>query len=88
MASDDVTVWVKVVDGRPSRATSLDGSRTLTIDCLISIVLKKEKVDNALRLVAAEFEEVEIHGNQLVTEFNISYENPLLLKCPDDCEGV
>ena len=27
-------------------------------------------------------------GGQLVTEFDTSDENPLLLKCPDECEGV
>lgn len=89
MASDDVTVWVKVIDGRPSRATSLDVSRTLTIDRLISIVLVKEKVDIAPRLVAAEFEGKEIEDSGLlVTEFTTGSKNPLLLKLPDDFKGV
>ena len=87
MASD-VTIWVKVEDGRRGRATSLDVSCTLTIDRLVTAVLKQEKLDTAPDLVTVEFEGVEIRGGQLVTEFTTSDENPLLLKCPDDCEGV
>ena len=87
MASD-VTIWVKVEDGRRRRAISLDVSHTLTIDRLVTAVLKQEKVDTAPRLVTVEFGGVEICGGQLVTEFTTGSKNPLLLKCPDDCEGV
>ena len=88
MASD-VTIWVKVEDGRrPRAAISLNVSRTLTIDRLVTAVLKEEKVDIAPRFVTVKFGRVEIRGGQLATEFDTSDKNPLLLKCPDDSEGV
>ena len=91
MVSDDVTIWVKVEDGgRPRAAISLDVSRTLTIDRLVPVVLKEEKVETAPDLVTVKFGETEIRRDRLVTDFDTtcSYENPLLLKCPDECEGV
>ena len=90
MASNYVTVWVKVDDGRrPRRATSLDISPTLTIDRLVTAALKKVKVDIAPDLVTVDFEEKVIEDSGLlVTEFNTSSQNPLLLKCPDECEGM
>ena len=90
MASDDVTIWVKVEDGRrPRRATSLDVSRTLTIDRLVTTALQTMKVDVAPDLVTVKFGEAEIEDSGLlVTEFTTGSKNPLLLKCPDECEGV
>ena len=89
MASDHVKIWVKVEDGgRPRYATGLYVSRTLTIDRLIAAALEQLKVEIAQGLVTVEFGGVKICRDQLVTEFNTSYENPLLLKCPDDCEGI
>ena len=90
MASDDVTIWVKVEDGRrPRRATSLDISRTLTIDRLVTTALQTMKVDVAPDLVTVKFGEAEIEDSGLlVTEFTTGSKNPLLLMCPDDCEGV
>ena len=79
-----VIVWVKVEDGGRSRyPTSLNGSRTSTIAHIIDTALDKEKVDIAPGLVTVEFKELEIRRDRLVTEFDTSYENPLLLKCPE-----
>ena len=91
MTSDEVTIWVKVEDGgRPRAAISLDVSCTLTIDRLVPVALKKEKVDIPRGLVTVKFGEAEIRRDRLVTDFDTtcSYGNPLLLKCPDECEGV
>ena len=90
MTSDEVTIWVKVEDGgRPRRATSLDVSRTLTIDRLVTAVLKQEKANVPPGLVTVKFGEAEIEDSGLpVTEFTTGSKNPLLLKCPDECEGV
>ena len=90
MSSDDVTIWVKVEDGgRPRYPTSLDVSRTLTIDRLVTAALEKVKVGVTPDLVTVEFKGVEIEDRGLpVAEFTTGSKNPLLLKCPDECEGV
>ena len=46
------------------------------------------KVDIAPDLVTVEFDVLEIRRGRLVTEFNTSDENSLMLKCYDDCEGM
>ena len=85
MASDHVKVWVKVEDGNP---TGVCIENSANIDDLIAAALEQEEVDIAPDLVTVEFEGVKICEDRLVTEFDTSDENPLLLKCPDDCEGM
>ena len=55
---------------------------------LLQPLIEQLTVDIAPSLMAVMFEGVEIHRDQLVTEFDTSYEKQLLLKCLDDCEGV
>ena len=84
-----VKIWVKVDDGRRQRrAISVRVENNADVDDLVTAALKQEKVDTAPDLVTVEFRGVEIRRGQLVAEFYTSDENPLLLKCPDDCEGV
>ena len=80
MASDHVEVWVKVEDGNP---TGVCIENSANIDDLIAAALEQEEVDIAPDLVTVEFEGVKIREDRLVTEFDTSDENPLLLKCPD-----
>ena len=90
MASDSVKVWVKVKDGKRKRRTvSVCVESTADVDGLIDAVLEKVKVNIAPDLVTVEFEGKEIEDSGLlVTEFNTSSQNPLLLKCPDESEGT
>ena len=89
MASNNIKIWVKVDDGKPGRATSVRVENNADVDDLVTAVLKQEKLNIAPRFVRVEFVEgVEICSSQLVTEIKTSDENPLLLKCPDDCEGM
>ena len=89
MASGCVKIWVKVEDGKPRTATGVRVENNADIDELIAAALKQEKVDHPRSLVTVMFEGEKIeHSGLLVNEFDTSYENPLLLKCPDECEGV
>ena len=90
MASDSVKVWVKVEDGKRKRRTvSVCVENTADVDGLIDAVLEKQKVDIATGLVTAEFEGKEIEDSSLlVTDFDTSSQNPLVLKCPDECESM
>ena len=59
------------------------------IDDLVTAALKQEKVSIASDLVTVEFEGEKIEDSGLlVTEFTTGSKNPLLLKCPDECEGI
>ena len=88
--TSDVTIWVKVEDGRRQRrATSVRVENNADVDDLVTAVLKQEKLDIAPGFVTVKFGEAEIEDSGLLaTEFDTSDENPLLLKCPDDSEGV
>ena len=90
MTSDDVKIWVKVEDGKPRGTTGVRVKSNADIDDLITAALKHVKVETAPDLVTVKFGETEIRRDRLVTDFDTtcSYENPLLLKCPDECEGV
>ena len=46
------------------------------------------KVNIAKDFVTVMFEEEKIRIDRVVTEFDTSLENPLLLMCPDECEGM
>ena len=88
MSSDHVKIWVKVDDGKPRRATGVCVENNADVDDLVTAALEKEKLNVSPGLVTVEFEGVEIRGGRLATEFHTSDENPLLLKCPDECKGV
>ena len=90
MTSDDVKIWVKVEDGKPRGTTGVRVKSNADIDDLIAAALEQEKVDHPQSLVTVKFGEAEIRKDRLVTDFDTtcSYENPLLLKCPDECEGI
>ena len=80
---------VKVDDGKPRRATSVRVKSNADIDDLIAAALEQEKVDHPRSLVTVMFEGEKIEDSGLlVTEFTTGSKNPLLLKCPDECEGV
>ena len=89
MASGCVKIWVKVEDGKPRRATSVRVENSADIDDLIAAAFEQEKVDHPRSLVTVMFEGEKIEDSGLlVTELDTSSKNPLLLKCPDECEGV
>ena len=89
MSSDPVKIWVKVDDGKPRRATSVRVENNADVDDLVTAALERVKVNVAPDLVTVEFEGKKIEDSGLlVTEFTTGSKNPLLLKCPDECEGV
>ena len=89
MSSDPVKIWVKVDDGKPRRATSVRVENNADVDDLVTAALERVKMNVAPDLVTVEFEGKKIEDSGLlVTEFTTGSKNPLLLKCPDECEGV
>lgn len=90
MATGRAKVWVKieVEGGKPRRTTGVLVENDADVHDLITAALEKEKVNLAPDLVTVEFEGFEICRARLVTEFDTSDENPLLLKCYDNCEGM
>ena len=89
MAGDYVKVWVKVEDGNPRETTSVRIRNSADIDDLVGAALDQLRVEISRDLVTVEFNGAKIGDRgQLVTDFNTSSKNPLLLKCPDECQGM